>query len=109
MRYRLCAWVPENAAHSHLASVPEFHIGTLGLDAEARELAEAYIAERMITVNVRAGARDRGAARGVAMSKTGKEPDSVAMMRSVRDKISAEIEGMTLEEELVWLASRELR
>ena len=43
------------------------------------------------------------------MTKTKKEFDAVAMMRAARDKISAEIEGMTLEEELKWLASRELR
>jgi uncharacterized protein (DUF433 family) len=34
--------------------------------------------------------------------------DAVAMMRSARDKISAEIEGMTLEEELKWFASQEV-
>ena len=43
------------------------------------------------------------------MSKSEKKYDAVAMMRSIRDKISAEIEGMTLEEELMWLASRELK
>lgn len=43
------------------------------------------------------------------MSRTEKSFDSVAMMRSIRDKISAEIEGMTLKEELKWLASRELQ
>jgi hypothetical protein len=37
-----------------------------------------------------------------------KQFDSVAMMRAVRDKISDEIEGMTLEEEIEWLASQEL-
>ncbi len=42
------------------------------------------------------------------MSKTEKQFDAVAMMRSARDKISAEIEGMTLEEELKWLATQEL-
>lgn len=42
------------------------------------------------------------------MNKTEKKFDAVAMMRSIRDKVSAEIEGMTLEEELAWLASREL-
>lgn len=42
------------------------------------------------------------------MSKTEKKFDAVAMMRSARDKISAEIEGMTLEEELKWLASQEV-
>jgi hypothetical protein len=42
------------------------------------------------------------------MSKTEKKFDAVAMMRSARDKISAQIEGMTLEEELKWLASQEI-
>ena len=42
------------------------------------------------------------------MSRTEKKFDAVAMMRSIRDRISAEIEGMTLEEELEWLASQEL-
>ena len=42
------------------------------------------------------------------MSRTEKRFDAVMMMRSARDKISAEIEGMTLEEELKWLASQEL-
>jgi len=43
------------------------------------------------------------------MSKVKKKFDAVAMMRAARDKISAEIEGMTLEEELRWLASQELQ
>jgi hypothetical protein len=43
------------------------------------------------------------------MSKTKKKFDAVAMMRAARDEISAEIAGMTLEEELEWLASRELQ
>jgi len=38
-----------------------------------------------------------------------KKFDAIAMMRSIRDEISAQIEGMTLEEELAWLASRELK
>ena len=42
------------------------------------------------------------------MSKTEKKFDAVAMMRLARDKISTEIKGMTLEEELKWLASQEL-
>ena len=42
------------------------------------------------------------------MNKTEKEFDSVAMMRSARDRISAQIEGMSLEEELEWLASQEI-
>lgn len=43
------------------------------------------------------------------MSRKEKKFDAVAMMRAARDTISAEIQGMTLEEELKWLASRELR
>ena len=43
------------------------------------------------------------------MSRTEKKFDAVAMMRSIRDRILAEIEGMTLEEELEWLASQELK
>lgn len=43
------------------------------------------------------------------MNKTEKSFDAVAMMRSARDRISAEIEGMTLEEELQWLASQDLQ
>ena len=42
------------------------------------------------------------------MSRTEKKFDAVRMMRSIRDKMSAEIEGMTLEQELAWLASQEL-
>jgi len=42
------------------------------------------------------------------MPRTEKKFDAVAMIRSIRDKVSAEIEGMTLEEELAWLASQEL-
>jgi hypothetical protein len=41
--------------------------------------------------------------------RTEKKFDAVAMMRAARDKISAEIEGMTLEEELKWLASQPLQ
>ena len=44
------------------------------------------------------------------MSETKRKKfDAVAMMREARDRISARIEGMTLEEELKWLASQELR
>jgi len=43
------------------------------------------------------------------MSSTEKKFDAVAMMRAARDKMSAEIEGMTLEEELKWLASQEIK
>lgn len=42
------------------------------------------------------------------MSKIQKKFDAVALMRMARDKISAEIENMTLEEELAWLASQPL-
>lgn len=42
------------------------------------------------------------------MSKAKKKFDAVAMMRAARDRISAEIAGMTLEEELKWLASQTL-
>ncbi|MGE3163584.1 MAG: hypothetical protein AB7O52_01610 [Planctomycetota bacterium] len=42
------------------------------------------------------------------MSTSEKKFDAVAMMRAARDRISAEIEGMTLEEELRWLASQEI-
>lgn len=42
------------------------------------------------------------------MPRTEKDFDAVAMMRTIRDKVSAEIEGMTLEEELAWLAAQEL-
>lgn len=42
------------------------------------------------------------------MSKTEKKFNAVAMMRSARERISAEIEGMSLEEELTWLASQEI-
>ena len=43
------------------------------------------------------------------MSRTEKKFDAVRMMRSIRDKMSAEIEGMTLEQELAWLALQELK
>ena len=42
------------------------------------------------------------------MNRIEKDFDAVTMMRSIREKISAKIEGMTLEEELEWLASQEL-
>lgn len=42
------------------------------------------------------------------MNNPEKSFDAVAMMRAARDKISAEIEGMTLEEELDWLAAQDL-
>jgi hypothetical protein len=43
------------------------------------------------------------------MSRIEKKFDAVAMMRSIRDRISAHIDGMTLEEELAWLASQDLK
>ena len=46
-----------DGVRGRLASVPEAHIGTLQLDAEARELAEAYIAEGVITAKMRADAQ----------------------------------------------------
>lgn len=42
------------------------------------------------------------------MTRTEKKFDAVQMMRSIRERLSAEIEGMTLEEELAWLASQEI-
>ncbi len=42
------------------------------------------------------------------MSKTDIGFDAVAMMRAARDSISAKIEGLTLEEELKWLASQKI-
>ena len=43
------------------------------------------------------------------MSRTEKKFDAVAMVRSIRDRTSAHIDGMTLEEELEWLASQDLK
>ena len=43
------------------------------------------------------------------MSSTKKTFDAVEMMRTIRDSFSAEIEGMTLEEEREWLASRDVK
>jgi len=42
------------------------------------------------------------------MGQSEKSFDAVAMMRSLRDAISAKIDGMTLEEEQAWLASQDL-
>lgn len=42
------------------------------------------------------------------MSSKNKTFDAVEMMRSIRNRLSAQIEGMTLEEELEWLAAQEL-
>ena len=50
------AAAPE-AVRRHLAAVPEEHIEMLQLDAEARELAEAYIREGVITAKMRADAQ----------------------------------------------------
>ena len=43
------------------------------------------------------------------MNSTEKAFDAVDMMRSIRDRISSAIEGMSLEEELRWLASQKLQ
>ncbi len=43
------------------------------------------------------------------MSKPAKKFDSVAMMRAARDKLSATIEKMSIEEELEWLASQDIQ
>lgn len=51
----LAAAPPE--VRKRLASVPEAHIETLQLDAEARELAEAYIAAGVLTARMRADAQ----------------------------------------------------
>lgn len=42
------------------------------------------------------------------MNEPEKAFDAVAMMRSARDKISAEIEGLTLEEVQKWLSTQEV-
>lgn len=42
------------------------------------------------------------------MSSTKKKFDAVEMMRSIRAELSSQIEGMTLEEQLEWLAEQEL-
>lgn len=42
------------------------------------------------------------------MVESKKSFDAVEMMRSIREEVSAQIEGMTLEEELEWLASQNL-
>ena len=43
------------------------------------------------------------------MSSTKKTFDAVEMMRTIRDSLSAEIEGMTLDEERQWLVSRDVK
>ena len=43
------------------------------------------------------------------MSEVKKKFDAVEMMRANRDKISAEIAGMSLEEELAWLATQDIQ
>jgi hypothetical protein len=50
------ATAPE-AVRQRLASVPEGHIETLQLDAEASDLAEAYIAAGVLTSKMRADAQ----------------------------------------------------
>ena len=43
------------------------------------------------------------------MNRTEKQFDAVEVMRSIRNRLSEQIEGMTLEEELAWLASQDLK
>ena len=43
------------------------------------------------------------------MNRTKKQFDAVEMMRSIRNELSEQIEGMTLEEELAWLAAQDLK
>ena len=43
------------------------------------------------------------------MSSIHKTFDTVGTMRRVRDEISSKIKGMTLEEELAWLGSQDLK
>ena len=43
------------------------------------------------------------------MNSAEKEFDAVAIMRSIRDKVSSEIKEMALQEELDWLASQDLK
>lgn len=42
------------------------------------------------------------------MSSLKKSFDAVEMMRTIRDKLSEQIAGMSLEEELEWLATQKL-
>ncbi len=50
------AGAPVEVRH-RLASVPEEHIETLQLNAEAMELAEAYVAAGVLSINMRADAQ----------------------------------------------------
>jgi hypothetical protein len=50
------AAAPEEV-RNHLGAIPEQHIEALQLDAEAKELAEAYIAEGVIAERMRADAQ----------------------------------------------------
>ena len=43
------------------------------------------------------------------MGRIKKTFDAVDLMRQIRDELSASIKGMTLEEELTWLASQDLK
>ena len=43
------------------------------------------------------------------MTERQKPFDAVGMMRTIRDQLSANITGMTLGEELAWLAATDLR
>jgi hypothetical protein len=42
------------------------------------------------------------------MSSSEKQFDAVEMMRSARDQVSATIAGMTLDQEVKWLASQDV-
>jgi hypothetical protein len=42
------------------------------------------------------------------MNSTKKTFDAVKMMRAIRDDLSSQIKGMSLEEELEWLAKQKL-
>ena len=43
------------------------------------------------------------------MNNATKTFDAVRLMRAARDDLSAKIEGMTLDEELEWLAAQDLK
>lgn len=43
------------------------------------------------------------------MTREKKKFNAVEMMRSIRNRLSEQMEGMTLEEELAWRASQDLK
>jgi len=43
------------------------------------------------------------------MNERQKQFDAVGMMRAIRDQLSADIAGMTLEQELGWLAATDIK